>query len=106
MVYGDGLQTRSFCYVSDLIDGIYRLMMSDFVEPVNVGNPDEMSVLEFAERVIEIIGSSSRVVFEELPVDDPKVRRPDIDRAKEVLGWVPKVKLDEGLRETVDYFEK
>ena len=85
-VYGDGSQTRSFCYVSDLIDGIYRLMMSDFVEPVNIGNPDEMSVLEFAERVIEIMGSDSRIVFKELPVDDPKVRRPDIGRAKDVLG--------------------
>lgn len=105
-VYGDGNQTRSFCYVSDLIDGIYRLMMSDFVEPVNIGNPDEMSVLEFAKRVIEIVGGDSKVVFEELPVDDPKVRRPDISRAKDVLGWVPKVGLGEGLRETVEYFEK
>jgi dTDP-glucose 4,6-dehydratase len=104
-VYGDGSQTRSFCYVSDLIDGIYRLMMSDFVEPVNVGNPDEMSVLEFAERVVDIIGSESRIVFEELPVDDPKVRRPDISRAKDVLGWEPKVGLGEGLRETVEYFK-
>ncbi len=81
-------------------------MMSDFVEPVNIGNPDEMSVLEFAERVIEITGSGSRVVFEELPVDDPKVRRPDIGRAKDVLGWEPEVGLGEGLRETVGYFEK
>ena len=105
-VYGDGLQTRSFCYVSNLIDGIYRLMMSDFVEPVNIGNPDEMSVLEFAERVIEITGSDSLVVFEELPVDDPKVRRPDIGRAKEVLGWEPVVGLGEGLMETVGYFRK
>ena len=103
-VYGDGSQTRSFCYVSDLIDGIYRLMMSDFVEPVNIGNPNEMSVLEFADKVIEIIGSESRIVFEELPVDDPKVRRPDISRAKEVLGWEPKVGLDEGLKRTVEYF--
>ena len=105
-VYGDGKQTRSFCYVSDLIDGIYRLMMSDFVEPVNLGNPDEMSVLEFAERVIEIIGSDSQIVFEDLPVDDPKVRRPDIGRAKEVLGWGPKVELGGGLGRTVVYFEK
>jgi dTDP-glucose 4,6-dehydratase len=104
-VYGDGNQTRSFCYVSDLIDGIYRLMMSDFMEPVNIGNLDEMSVLEFAERVIEITGSDSKVVFEELPVDDPKVRRPDISRAKDVLGWEPKVGLGEGLRETVEYFK-
>ena len=104
-VYGDGKQTRSFCYVSDLIDGIYRLMMSDFVEPVNIGNPDEMSVLEFADKVIEIIGSDSKVIFEELPVDDPKVRRPDISRAKEVLGWEPKVGLGDGLERTVEYFK-
>ena len=104
-VYGDGSQTRSFCYVSDLIDGIYRLMMSDFVEPVNIGNPDEMSVLEFAEKVIEIIGSDSRIVFVELPVDDPKVRRPDISRAKDILGWKPKVGLDAGLGNTIKYFK-
>ena len=104
-VYGDGNQTRSFCYVSDLIDGIYRLMMSDFVEPVNVGNPDEMSVLEFAEKVIEITGSNSRIIFEDLPLDDPKVRRPDISRAKDVLGWELKVGLDEGLEKTVEYFK-
>jgi dTDP-glucose 4,6-dehydratase len=105
-VYGDGKQTRSFCYVSDLVDGIYRLMMSDYAEPVNIGNPDEMSVLEFAKRVIEVTGSDSMVVFEELPVDDPKVRRPDISRAKEVLGWEPVVGLGDGLRETVGYFRK
>jgi len=104
-VYGDGKQTRSFCYVSDLVDGIYRLMMSDYAEPVNIGNPDEMSVLEFAKRVIEVTGSDSQVVFEELPVDDPKVRRPDISRAKEVLGWEPVVGLGDGLRETVGYFQ-
>ena len=105
-VYGDGSQTRSFCYVSDLLDRIYRLMMSDFVEPVNVGNPDEMSALEFAEMIIKTIGSDSKVVFEELPVDDPKVRRPDISRAKDVLGWEPKVGLGEGLKRTVEYFKK
>ena len=103
-VYGDGGQTRSFCYVSDLIDGIYQLMMSDFVEPVNLGNPDEMNVMEFAKVVIEITRSDSKIVFEELPVDDPKVRRPDISRAKEVLGWEPKVGLGEGLESTVEYF--
>jgi len=105
-VYGDGNQTRSFCYVSDLIDGIYRLMMSDCAEPVNIGNPDEMSVLEFAERVIEVIGSGSQIVFEELPLDDPKVRRPDIGKAKDVLGWEPEVGLVEGLEVTVEYFEQ
>ncbi|MCK4937546.1 MAG: SDR family oxidoreductase [Methanosarcinales archaeon] len=105
-VYGDGKQTRSFCYVSDLIDGIYRLMMSDFVEPVNIGNPYEMTVMEFAKKVIEIIECDSNVVFEELPVDDPKVRRPDISRAKDVLGWEPEVELDKGLEMTVEYFRK
>jgi len=101
-VYGDGSQTRSFCYVSDLIDGIYRLMMSDCAEPVNIGNPDEMSILEFAERVIAVIGSGSQIVFEELPVDDPKVRRRDIGKAKDVLGWEPEVGLVEGLEMTVE----
>jgi dTDP-glucose 4,6-dehydratase len=104
-VYGNGKQTRSFCYVSDLIDGIYRLMMSDFVEPVNIGNPEEMTVLEFAEKIIEIIGSYSKIVFEDLPVDDPKVRRPDICRAKDVLMWEPKVALREGLQRTLEYFK-
>ena len=104
-VYGDGSQTRSFCYVSDLVDGLFRLMMSDFSDPVNIGNPGEMTVLEFAEVVVEIIGSDSRIVFEDLPVDDPKVRRPDISRAKDLLGWAPVVGLEEGLRETIRYFE-
>ena len=105
-VYGDGSQTRSFCYVSDLVDGLFRLMMSDFSDPVNIGNQGEMTVLEFAEVVVEIIGSDSRIVFEDLPVDDPKVRRPDISRAKDVLGWEPGVGLEEGLRETIRYFER
>lgn len=105
-VYGDGSQTRSFCYVSDLINGIYRLMMSDYTEPVNFGNPDEMSVLEFAEQVIEVTKSGSGIVFKELPVDDPKVRRPDIGRAKDVLEWEPKVGLVKGLEQTVDFFKQ
>ncbi len=105
-VYGDGSQTRSFCYVSDLIEGIYRLMMSDFTEPVNIGNPAEMSVLEFAEEVIKLIESDSNIIFENLPIDDPKVRRPDISRAKEVLGWEPKLGLKEGLKQTIDYFKE
>ncbi len=105
-VYGDGSQTRSFCYVSDLINGIYRLMMSDCTEPVNIGNPDEMSVLEFAKHVIEVTKSDSRIVFKELPVDDPKVRRPDVERAKDVLEWEPKVGLVEGLERTVDFFKQ
>ncbi len=104
-VYGDGSQTRSFCYVSDLVDGLFRLMMSDFSDPVNIGNQEEMTVLEFAEVVVKTIGGNSRIVFEDLPVDDPKVRRPDISRAKDVLGWEPKVGLEEGLRETRRYFE-
>lgn len=105
-VYGDGSQTRSFCYVSDLIDGIYKLMMSDFYEPVNIGNPVEMSVLEFSKAVIEITCSDSHIVFRDLPVDDPKVRRPDISRAKGVLGWEPKVDLREGLEKTIQYFRE
>lgn len=105
-VYGDGSQTRSFCYVSDLIDGIYRLIMSGCADPVNIGNPAEMSVLDFAKVIIEITGSRSKIVYEDLPIDDPKVRRPDISKAKELLGWEPKVELREGLRQTIDYFYK
>jgi len=105
-VYGNGKQTRSFCYVSDLVEGLYRLMMSDYVYPVNLGNPAEMTVLDFAERIVDITGSRSRIVYEELPTDDPKVRRPDITRAKEILGWEPKVKLADGLRETIEYFKQ
>ena len=104
-VYGDGSQTRSFCYVSDLVDGLFRLMMSDFSDPVNIENPVEMTVLEFARKVVGIIGSDSRIVFEDLPVDDPKVRRPDIGRARDVLGWEPVVGLEEGLGLTIKYFE-
>ena len=104
-VYGDGSQTRSFCYVSDLVDGLFRLMMSDFSDPVNIGNPGEMTVIEFAEVVVGIIGSDSRIVFEDLPVDDPKVRRPDISRAREVLGWAPVVGLREGLKEAIRWFQ-
>jgi dTDP-glucose 4,6-dehydratase len=105
-VYGDGKQTRSFCYVSDLVEGLYRLMISEHTDPVNIGNPAEMTVLEFAERIIGITGSRSRIVYEELPVDDPKVRRPDITRAREVLGWEPKVKLEDGLKETIEFFKR
>ena len=105
-VYGDGKQTRSFCYVSDEVDGIYRLMMSDYDLPVNIGNPDEHTILEFAEKVLKIIGSDSQIVFRELPVDDPKVRRPDISRAKDVLGWEPVVGLREGLERTMGYFQR
>ncbi len=103
-VFGDGSQTRSFCYVSDLIDGIFRLSQSDFHEPVNIGNPREMTILQFAQAVQKIIGSTSEIVHKPLPVDDPKVRQPDITRARTVLGWEPKVDFDEGIKLTIDYF--
>jgi len=102
--FGDGTQTRSFCFVSDLIEGIWRLLSSDYQDPVNIGNPSEMTVLQFANEIIRLTSSSSEVVFEPLPVNDPKVRQPDISLAREILGWEPKVTLDDGLRETIDYF--
>jgi dTDP-glucose 4,6-dehydratase len=105
-VYGDGGQTRSFCFVADLIDGIFRLLVSDINEPVNLGNPNEMKIIEFARKVIELTGSKSDIVFERLPVDDPKVRQPDIDRAKSKLGWEPRVSLDDGLRDTIEFFKQ
>ena len=104
-VFGDGSQTRSFCYVSDLVEGIFRLLMSDYKEPVNIGNPSEMSILQFAEKIIEFTGSKSDIVFKPLPEDDPKVRQPDITLAKKVLDWEPKVTFEEGLKLTVDYFK-
>jgi dTDP-glucose 4,6-dehydratase len=103
-VFGDGQQTRSFCYVSDLIEGIYRLMLSGETDPTNIGNPAEMTVLEFAEKVIELTRSKSDLVHKGLPVDDPKVRRPDIAKAKRVLDWEPRVPLEEGLSKTIEYF--
>jgi dTDP-glucose 4,6-dehydratase len=103
-VFGDGSQTRSFCYVSDLVDGIYRLLLSDESDPVNIGNPAELSVLDFARRIQKLTGTKSEIVFKPLPVDDPKVRQPDITRAREKLGWAPQVELDEGLRRTIEYF--
>ena len=103
-VFGDGAQTRSFCYVDDLIEGIWRLLNSEVSDPVNVGNPKEMTILEFAQRIIEITDSRSEISFQPLPVDDPKIRQPDIARAKACLGWEPQVPLDEGLRQTIDYF--
>ncbi len=105
-VFGDGSQTRSFCYVSDLVDGIYRLLLSDEVEPTNIGNPREMSVLEFAEKILAITGSASEIVYKDLPVDDPKIRQPDITKASEVLGWGPQVELEDGLAATIDYFRE
>lgn len=105
-VFGDGSQTRSLCYVSDLIEGIFRLMMSDTSDPVNIGNPREMTIRQLAETIIALVGSKSRVVTKPLPEDDPKVRQPDITRARTLLGWEPKVPLDEGLKVTLDYFRK
>ena len=105
-IFGDGTQTRSFCYVSDLIDGIFRLSQSDFHEPVNIGNPREMTIKQFAEEIIRIIGTKSGIEYRPLPVDDPKVRQPDIGRAKKLLGWEPKVKFEEGIVQTIDYFRE
>jgi dTDP-glucose 4,6-dehydratase len=103
-VFGDGSQTRSFCYVSDLIDGIYRLLLSGEKEPINIGNPAELSVLDFAETIRKLTGTKSEIVFKPLPVDDPKVRQPDITKARSKLGWEPRVRLEDGLRRTIDYF--
>jgi dTDP-glucose 4,6-dehydratase len=105
-VYGDGKQTRSFCYVSDLIEGIYRLMNSDEHEPVNIGNPHEITILEFAQRVRALLGLDVPIIFEPLPQDDPKQRCPDISKAKRLLGWEPKVNLNEGLKLTLDFFRQ
>ena len=103
-VFGKGNQTRSFCYCSDLIEGIYRLMMSDYSLPVNIGNPREMTMVQFAEAVRKATGSKSEIIFKALPQDDPKMRQPDITRARKILGWEPKVSLEEGLKETIAYF--
>lgn len=104
-IFGDGSQTRSFCYVDDLIEGIYRLLMSDYAQPVNIGNPDEISILDFAKEIIELTGTEQKIVFQDLPKDDPKQRKPDITRAKEILGWEPKVNRKDGLKITYDYFK-
>ena len=103
-VFGDGSQTRSFCYVSDLIEGIYRLLMSNEVQPTNIGNPSEMTVLQFAEVIKKLTGSNAPIEFRPLPEDDPKIRKPDITKAKQLLGWEPKVPLEEGLTRTIEYF--
>jgi dTDP-glucose 4,6-dehydratase len=105
-VFGDGNQTRSVCYVSDLIDGIYRLMMSDYDEPMNIGNPEELTMLELAKEIIQITRSRSKIVFKELPQDDPRVRQPDIMKARQILGWQPKVNRCEGLQKTLTYFKQ
>jgi dTDP-glucose 4,6-dehydratase len=104
-VYGDGSQTRSFCYITDQVDGLFKLLMSDENEPVNIGNPEEISVLEIAKEIIKLTKSKSKIVFEELPVNDPKVRQPDITKAINKLGWKPIVKREEGLKDTIEYFK-
>lgn len=104
--FGDGSQTRSFCYVSDLVDGIFKLLMSQETNPVNIGNPSEITILQFAEEIIKLTGSKSKIIFKDLPIDDPKVRQPDITRARNILGWEPKVGREEGLKITIDYFKK
>ena len=103
-VFGDGSQTRSFCFVYDLVEGIYRLLMSDYYMPVNVGNPDEISLKDFAEEILELTGNKVRIIYKPLPVDDPKQRQPDITRAKKLLGWEPKVSRKDGLKITYEYF--
>jgi dTDP-glucose 4,6-dehydratase len=103
-VFGDGSQTRSFCYVADLIEGIYRLALSNEHEPVNLGNPREMTVLEFARLILKLTGGNSPIVHKPLPVDDPKIRQPNIDKAKRILQWEPAVSLEEGLAATIEYF--
>jgi len=103
-VFGDGSQTRSFCFVTDLVDGIYRLLMSDEVNPTNIGNPNEMTVLQFAEEIKRLVGTDAPIEFRTLPEDDPKIRRPDITKARTLLDWEPKVPLEEGLQKTIDYF--
>lgn len=105
-VHGDGAQTRSFCYIDDMVEGIWRLMQSTVAEPVNLGNPQEMSLLELAKKVLVLSGSASPIVFSPLPIDDPKVRQPDITRARTLLGWEPVVELDDGLRRTIDWFRQ
>jgi dTDP-glucose 4,6-dehydratase len=105
-VFGDGTQTRSFCYVSDLVDGIIRLMDAPVNDPVNIGNPQEMTILQIAETIIRMTGSKSRIVRRPLPTDDPKVRKPDITRARTLLGWEPKISLEEGLGSTIAYFKQ
>lgn len=104
-VFGDGSQTRSFCYVDDLVEGIYRLLQSDYVYPVNIGNPDEITIADFAEEIIKLTGTNQKVIYKDLPIDDPKQRRPDITKAREILGWEPKVSRSEGLKITYDYFK-
>jgi len=104
-IFGDGSQTRSFCYVDDLVEGIYRLLMSDYTQPMNIGNPDEITIKQFAEEIIKLTGTTQKIVYRALPIDDPKQRQPDIKRATEILGWTPKVSRAEGLKITYNYFK-
>jgi len=104
-VFGDGSQTRSFCYVDDLVEGIYRLLLSDYAKPVNIGNPVEISIKEFAQEVVALTGSKSKITYVDLPEDDPKVRQPDITKARDILGWEPKVERNDGLERTLAYFK-
>jgi dTDP-glucose 4,6-dehydratase len=105
-VYGNGSQTRSFCYYSDLVEGIYRLLQADYSDPVNIGNPNEVSILEFAQRINALVGNPAGIEFKPLPVDDPKMRQPDISKARQLLGWRPKVDLEDGLKQTVEWFRQ
>jgi len=105
-VFGDGSQTRSFTYITDLVEGIYKLLLSDQHEPVNIGNPDEVTIADFAQEIVDLTDSGSKVIFEPLPMDDPKVRRPDITKARKVLGWEPRVNRSEGLAMTMAYFKQ
>ena len=104
-VFGDGSQTRSFCYVDDLVEGIYRLLLSDYPLPVNIGNPDEISLKDFAEEVLKLTGNTVKITYKPLPADDPKQRKPDITKAKNILGWSPKIDRKEGLAKTYEYFK-
>lgn len=104
-VFGDGMQTRSFCYVSDLVEGIYKLLVSDVHEPINLGNPTEIKVIDLAKEIVNMTGSKSGMIFKPLPIDDPKCRQPDITKAKNLLDWEPKVERTEGLKKTIEYFQ-
>jgi len=105
-VFGDGSQTRSFCYVDDLVSGIYRLLLSNYHLPVNIGNPDEITILDFAKEIIKLTGTQQKIIHKDLPQDDPKQRQPDITTARKILGWEPRVNRQQGLKITYDYFRK
>ena len=105
-VFGDGSQTRSFCYVSDEVEGVYKLLMSNINNPINIGNPDEWTILDFAKKVIELTGSASKIIRKPLPTDDPRVRQPDITKAKKLLNWQPNVSVEDGLKKTIEWFKK